>query len=134
MSFDIWCSYVCMLCYIQDQICAHVETYGRLKRVSRYVQGSLDYCCSEIVGYADSEWAGDRLNRKSTSGYVFTICNCSVSWFSRKQSTVVIIIYRSWIRSFKLSCKWCIPWFQSRETNRMCQNFWRHYLLIFYNG
>ena len=36
-----------------------------------------------IVGYSDSDYAGD--NRKSTSGYVFTLAGGAISWKSSKQ-------------------------------------------------
>ena len=37
-----------------------------------------------IVGYSDSDYAGD--NRKSTSGYVFTLIGGTISWKSSKQT------------------------------------------------
>ena len=37
-----------------------------------------------IVGYSDSDYAGD--NRKSTSGYVFTLAGGAISWKSSKQT------------------------------------------------
>jgi len=40
------------------------------------------------VGYADSDFAGDLDDRKSTSGYVFTLGNGAISWRARKQPLV----------------------------------------------
>jgi hypothetical protein len=37
----------------------------------------------QIVGYSDSNYAGD--DRKSTSGYIFTLVGGAVSWKSSKQ-------------------------------------------------
>ena len=37
-----------------------------------------------IVGYSDSDYAGD--NRKSMSGYVFTLAGGAISWKSSKQT------------------------------------------------
>ena len=37
-----------------------------------------------IVGYSDFDYAGD--NRKSTSGYVFTLAGGAISWKSSKQT------------------------------------------------
>lgn len=42
----------------------------------------------ELIGYADADWARDSIDRKSTSGYVFKLNGCSVTWLSQKQSTV----------------------------------------------
>ena len=42
----------------------------------------------EIIGYADSDYAGDLATRKSTSGYVFLIADGAVSWKSKKQTVV----------------------------------------------
>lgn len=80
------------------QTCASNDLWVAIKRVLRYIQStvtmSLIYYKHKykqenlIVGYSDSDWAGDRTDRKSTSGYVFKVFNCTVSWASRKQSTV----------------------------------------------
>ena len=43
-----------------------------------------------IVGYCDSDYAGDLDKRRSTTGYVFTIANAPVSWKSTLQSTVAL--------------------------------------------
>ena len=41
-----------------------------------------------MIGYSDSDWAGDINTRRSTSGYNFFIGNSLVSWLSHKQITV----------------------------------------------
>jgi hypothetical protein len=76
----------------------HVPTkkhWDAAKRVLRYVKSTLEYNIvyvasgnREIVGYSDSEWAGDLISRKSTSGYVFILCGGAVTWKSRKQNSV----------------------------------------------
>ena len=43
-----------------------------------------------LVGYCDSDYAGDLDKRRSTTGYVFTIANAPVSWKSTLQSTVAL--------------------------------------------
>lgn len=42
------------------------------------------------MGYSDADWAGDREDRKSTSGYIFQIAGGPVSWKSKKQDTVAL--------------------------------------------
>ena len=45
---------------------------------------------SQPIGYTDSDWAGDKVDRKSTAGYVFTLFAAAVSWKSQKSSTVAL--------------------------------------------
>jgi len=40
-----------------------------------------------IIGYTDSDWAGDLDTGRSTSGYVFKMCSAAVSWSSKLQAT-----------------------------------------------
>jgi hypothetical protein len=67
------------------------EHWKLVKKVLRYLQGTkglmLTYRRSEslhIEGYSDSDYAGD--DRKSTSGYVFTLAGGAISWKSSKQT------------------------------------------------
>jgi hypothetical protein len=39
-------------------------------------------------GFTDSDWAGDKDSRKSTSGYLFTLYRGAISWKSAKQPIV----------------------------------------------
>ena len=64
-----------------------------VKKALRYVQGTkglmLTYRRSDslhIEGYSDSYFAGDVDDRKSTSGYVFTLAEGAISWKSSKQT------------------------------------------------
>ena len=41
-----------------------------------------------LVGYTDSDWAGDKDTRRSTLGYIFTLYGGAISWKSSKQSLV----------------------------------------------
>jgi len=71
-----------------------------LKRVFRYICGTLDVSIEyglkstcerlKLLGYSDSDWAGDVDLRKSTSGYVFQLANGPVSWSSKRQKTVAL--------------------------------------------
>ncbi|RDX85687.1 Copia protein, partial [Mucuna pruriens] len=70
------------------------------KRILRYVKGTLNYgllfskcgrsVSHEIYGYCDSDWCGDKSDRKSTSGYVFVMSRAPISWCSKKQSVVAL--------------------------------------------
>jgi hypothetical protein len=43
-----------------------------------------------LHGYVDSDMAGDKDNRRSTTGYVFTIGGTIVSWISKLQKVVAL--------------------------------------------
>ncbi|XP_031101978.1 uncharacterized protein LOC116005883 [Ipomoea triloba] len=71
------------------------DHWGLLKRVLRYVKGTLDMGLqvspsphSTLHGYSDSDWAGCPIDRKSTSGYAVFYGTNLISWVSRKQRTV----------------------------------------------
>lgn len=79
------------------QSCASNDLWVALKRVLRYVKGSLQLSLvfkrgkiKDIIGFVDSDWAGDKVDRRSTGGYVFQIYGCTISWVSRKQTTVAL--------------------------------------------
>ena len=70
-----------------------------VKRVLRYIKGSLNVGLKfdasnqtyvDVVGFTDADWAGDVVERKSTSGYVFQICGGTVSWRSKRQEIVAL--------------------------------------------
>lgn len=44
----------------------------------------------ELQAYTDSDWAGDKDGRKSTSGYVFTLLGGAITWRSNRQSVVAL--------------------------------------------
>ena len=59
------------------------------------MQGTKDYMLTykrtdnlEIIGYSDSDYAGCKDTRKSTSGYIFMLSNGLISWKSHKQSLI----------------------------------------------
>jgi hypothetical protein len=61
-------------------------------RVLRYLKGTKDGKLTlggwaEITAYSDSNWGGDRDNRRSTGGYVFCIGAGAVSWSAKQQPT-----------------------------------------------
>ncbi len=65
------------------------------KRVLRYLNGTKDYgifyntnSTEGLVGYSDSDYAGNTSDRKSTTGIVFTMLGGAISWSSSKQKTV----------------------------------------------
>ena len=62
------------------------------KHVLIYVRGTITYGLRYtsssgvlLVGYVDSDWAGSAIDRKSTSGYCFSMGSAMISWSCRKQ-------------------------------------------------
>jgi len=87
-----------------------MEHWNLVKKVLRYLQGTkglmLTYRRSDdlqIVGYSDSDYAGD--DRKSTSGYVFTLAQGAISWKSSKQTIVTAssTMYAEFIACYEAS-------------------------------
>jgi hypothetical protein len=74
------------------------EHQQAVKRIICYVVGTLDHglyyprCPGEahLVGYSDSDHAGDIDTSKSTSGILFFFDKCLVSWQSIKQQVVAL--------------------------------------------
>ena len=71
--------------------------WAAVKQILRYIQGTLNYGCryvrggsGELLGYRDSDHAGDQGDRKSTSGNVFFLGENPISWTSQKQKVVAI--------------------------------------------
>ncbi len=68
-----------------------------VKTILRYLKGSRDRGITYggqdellIEGYSDSDWAGDKESRKSTSGFIFMLNGGPVSWCSKRQPTVAL--------------------------------------------
>jgi len=72
------------------------EHLQAIKRILCYVAGTLDYGLHykrasgtvRFIGYCDSDLAGDIDSSKSTSGTMFFLGGCLVSWQSTKQKVV----------------------------------------------
>ena len=68
-----------------------------VKRIFRYIKGTTNLgICYEKTKiekcfiYSDSDFAGDNSDRKSTSGYCFSLGSGVISWKSVKQSCVAL--------------------------------------------
>ena len=76
------------------------EHWVAVKHVLRYLKCTLDYelCyrkCADgltVIGYSDADWASSTDDRRSTTGYCFSLTKTGplISWKSRKQRTVAL--------------------------------------------
>lgn len=74
------------------------QHWSGVKRVLRYLKGTIssglvfhkDSRAIDLIGYSDADWAGDHNDRRSTTGYIFKLAECPISWSSKKQQTVAL--------------------------------------------
>jgi hypothetical protein len=66
----------------------HVLRYLASSRNFKLRFGSIDD--NEIIGYSDSDYAGDASDRRSTTGYTFFFAGGAIGWASKKQTTVAL--------------------------------------------
>ncbi|GAU12912.1 hypothetical protein TSUD_73980 [Trifolium subterraneum] len=79
---------------------SHMNNVAR--RILRYIAGTLEFGFFlpksarnakpeiEIGWLSDVDWCGDKVDRRSTRGYVFKFQSAPVSWCSKKQSVIAL--------------------------------------------
>ncbi|GKE78369.1 hypothetical protein Tco_1544489 [Tanacetum coccineum] len=87
----------------------HLEA---VKRIFRYIKGTTHLGLwhpkgtdIETIIYADSDHAGDYVDRKSTSGICTFVGCCLTSWFSKKQTALAISTTKSEYVSVRKACQ-----------------------------
>ncbi|GJY25139.1 hypothetical protein Tco_0399865 [Tanacetum coccineum] len=101
---------VCLCARFQENHkTTHLEAF---KRIFRYIRGTshlgLWYPKGtgiETIVYADSDHAGDYVDRKSTSGVCTFMGCCLTSWFSKKQTALAISTTKAEYMSAKKVCQ-----------------------------
>jgi len=75
------------------------EHWAAVKHIMRYLKGTIEFGCKygrstelkpTLLGYSDSDFAGDIDGRKSTTGVIFFLGRCPISWQSTKQKIVAM--------------------------------------------
>ena len=68
-----------------------------VKRIFRYLKGTIDLCIkyersadNRLVGFSDADWAGDLIDRHSTTGNLFMMSGAAIDWISKKQPVVAL--------------------------------------------
>ncbi|XP_058747163.1 secreted RxLR effector protein 161-like [Vicia villosa] len=73
--------------------------YQATVRILRYIKRTVKFGVlfpsgseseSELMCYSDFDWCGDRVDRRSTSGYFFKYLGSLISWCSKKQHVFVL--------------------------------------------
>ena len=71
--------------------------FKAVKRVFRYLLNIIDLSIIyqsteklELIGYCDSDFAGDYDTRKSTYSYLFKFNNSPISWKTKRQSIITL--------------------------------------------
>jgi hypothetical protein len=87
--------FVCMCARFQaDPKEVHLRAVKRIMRYLVYTpKFSLWYpkgCTFDLIGYSDADWAGCKIDRKSTSGTCQCLGRSLVSWASKKQNSVAL--------------------------------------------
>ncbi|GJV70621.1 retrovirus-related pol polyprotein from transposon TNT 1-94 [Tanacetum coccineum] len=88
---------------------SHLEA---VKRIFRYIKGTTHLGLwypkgtgVETIVYADSDHAGDYVDRKSTSGVCTFMGCCLTSWFSKKQTALAISTTEAEYVSARKACQ-----------------------------
>ena len=81
------------------------------KRVLRYLQCTRDYALrigpedKTLTVYSDADWAGDRVDRKSTSGILIKLGGAAIHWKSAKQDAVALYTCESEFFAASEACR-----------------------------
>ena len=81
-----------------SQFCENPGTihWTAVRRIFSYLKGTMNYGIrygpskDGLIGYCDSDFAGDPSSRRSTSGFLFLLSGGPVAWSSRRQSCVAL--------------------------------------------
>ena len=80
----------------QFNSCYSREHWNAAKRVIRYLMKTIDYGIVykksdfSLNGYVDADWASNKVDRKSFTGYLFKFGGSAISWKCQKQKTVAL--------------------------------------------
>jgi hypothetical protein len=76
---------------------SHELHWKVVKHILRYIQGTITFgihyatdSTLDLIGFTDSDWAGDSIDRKSTSGYSLSLGSRPIYWSSKKQATIAL--------------------------------------------
>ena len=86
--------------YLSRFVAAYSDLHWKaLMRVLRYLRGTASYGIQysrhvtnplALRAYGDADWGGDKIDRRSITGYLFMLAGGPISWRTRKQNTVAL--------------------------------------------
>jgi hypothetical protein len=80
--------------FLNNLIVYHVEA---LKKLLYYIIELLNRCIRyggsrhNIIIYSNADWANNKLDRKNVSGRIIIFNRRPISWYNKKQKTVLIL-------------------------------------------
>ncbi|GJX50348.1 retrovirus-related pol polyprotein from transposon TNT 1-94 [Tanacetum coccineum] len=106
---DIMFSVCLCACFQENPNTTHFDA---VKRIFRYVRGTTNLGLwypkgtrVETMVYADSDQAGNYVDRKSTSGICTFLGCCLTSWFAKKHTTLAISTTKAEYVSARKACQ-----------------------------
>ena len=89
------------IAYATNYLSHFIDCYGithwkATRRILRYLEYTKENGImfqrnkNTVIGYADEDWGGNIVDRKSYSGFVFTLAGGAITWQSRKQLIVAL--------------------------------------------
>ena len=95
--------------------------WSAAKRLLRYLRGTTETILVlggtssaheeneiRLVGFCDSDWASDKSDRRSKTGYMFQVNGSTVSWQTKKQHTVALSTVEAEYMALSSAVKECI--------------------------
>lgn len=81
-------------CYTKEH-CSYV------KRILRYLKNTKHYGLrytaegnSMLEGFVDADWGGNIIDRRSYTGFCFTLSGCVISWESKKRKRLLYLVVK----------------------------------------
>ncbi|XP_050898048.1 secreted RxLR effector protein 161-like [Lathyrus oleraceus] len=103
-SMRYFCNTIPDICYAIGMVSGFMSKskwshYEAIVRILRYIKGTLKYGAlflsgadngSELLSYSDFDWCGDKVDKRSTSRYLFKFLASLISWCSKKKPIVAL--------------------------------------------
>jgi hypothetical protein len=89
------------------------EDWNELKRIVKYLKGTENMVLflgqeesqNQLIGHADANWAENKVNRKSNSGYIFKLFDGTISWSCKRQTCVALSSTEAEFIALSEACK-----------------------------
>lgn len=99
---DLSCAVSVLSELINNPRRSHYMTSKRVMRcVQRTIQEGIEFHkdtgqnCGELIAFSDTNWCGERTDRRSTSRYLFKLLGVDVSWCIKKQPVTALSTYKA---------------------------------------